>query len=73
MMAVAIETGEELVAGRPQMLFEIERHSNWSYRHYGISPDGRFVMIEPLHGLTSNRINVVLNWFEELKRRVPAN
>jgi serine/threonine-protein kinase len=38
-----------------------------------ISPDGqRFLMIKAVEGSTA-QINVVLNWFEELKRLVPTN
>jgi len=40
--------------------------------NYDISPDGqRFLVIQ---GGEANltQLNVVLNWFEELKRRVPA-
>jgi hypothetical protein len=42
---------------------------------YDVSPDGqRFLMLKPAETQTSalTQINVVLNWFEELKRRVPA-
>jgi len=40
---------------------------------YDVTPDGeRFVMLggDPQGAVT--QLNVVLNWFEELKRRVPA-
>ena len=34
----------------------------------------RFLMLKPVESQTSapTQINVVLNWFEELKRRVPV-
>ena len=41
--------------------------------HYDVHPDGRFLMMnmkDPEE--TRPRINVVLNWFEELKRLVPT-
>ena len=47
------------------------------YRDYDITPDGeRLVMVFPAdqtEGGQSSRpqINIVLNWFEELKARVP--
>jgi serine/threonine-protein kinase len=72
MMAVSIDSGPELVVGKPEVLFEIKSVGLAPYRRYGITPDGRFVMIEPLHGSTSNRIHVVLKWFDELKRLVPT-
>jgi len=42
--------------------------------HYDVSPDGqRFLMLKPNQQEASapTQINVVLNWFEELKRRAP--
>ena len=44
--------------------------------NYDISPEGRFVFVENLSGLNdagSRQINVVLNWHQELKERVPVN
>jgi hypothetical protein len=39
--------------------------------NYDISGDGqRFLMVKDESG--SGRLNMVLNWFEELKRLVPA-
>jgi hypothetical protein len=43
--------------------------------NYDVSPDGqRFLMLKPSEstGVAPTQINVVLNWFEELKRRVPV-
>ena len=48
------------------------------FRDYDITPDGeRFVMVFPTGqtdsgGSAAQRINIVLNWFEELKERVPV-
>ena len=47
-----------------------------SPRPYDVLPDGRFVGIEvmsPSTELRTQQINVVLNWFEELKARVPIS
>jgi Tol biopolymer transport system component len=48
-------------------------------RHYDVTPDGKqlLVLMSPSTGTDSSRqapeqINVVLNWFEELKARVPV-
>jgi hypothetical protein len=45
-------------------------------REYDIAPDGRFLGVVPRSqrdaGNTDAQINVVLNWFEELKQRVPT-
>jgi len=41
-------------------------------QYYDISPDGQhFLMIEEVPAKQA-QINVVLNWFEELKRLVPT-
>ena len=43
--------------------------------NYDVSPDGqRFLMLKPNEAgeAAPTQINVVLNWFEELKRLVPA-
>jgi len=44
-------------------------------RAYDIAPDGRIVGLivpgEPQGSVLTNQINVVLNWFEELKARAP--
>jgi hypothetical protein len=42
--------------------------------NYDVSADGqRFLMLKPAEASETapTQINVVLNWFEELKRRVP--
>jgi hypothetical protein len=40
---------------------------------FDVSPDGqRFLAIEPTEtAQAANQINVLINWFEDLKRRVP--
>ena len=58
------------------MLFEGTFQTSVAFRaNYDVAPDGqRFVMIQE-GGQDSGapqQINVVLNWFEELKRRVPV-
>jgi Tol biopolymer transport system component len=63
----------DLALGSPKLLFE-QRYSfgsSVSVANYDVSPDGqRFVMVK--EDSSANRLNVVLNWFEELKRRVPT-
>ncbi len=77
MMAVAIETSPELSVGTPRLLFEgrfLEKGPVPLRRNYDVSADGqRFLMIQREHDLVPTEIIVVLNWFEELKRRVPTN
>ena len=73
-MVVSVETAPILSLGTPQKLF------SGPYLGGDISPDGkRFLMIKA--GASSEgesisagprKINIVLNWFEELKQRVPV-
>ena len=75
LMVVAYETGPSFIASKPVVLFEGNYAPNFYAANYDVSPDGqRFVMIEALEQSTRPRqLNVVLNWFEELRRLVPAN
>ncbi len=75
MMAVDISTQPGFVAGKPRQLFEGDYVPDpYARANYDVSPDGqRFLMLKPSEqtGNAPTQINVVLNWFEELKRRVP--
>jgi eukaryotic-like serine/threonine-protein kinase len=76
MMAVDIATQPGFVAGTPRMLFEGRYEvAPAPIVNYDVSPDGqRFLMVKPGEQAQAapTQINVVLNWFEELKRRVPT-
>jgi Tol biopolymer transport system component len=76
MMAVDIVTKPSFAAGNPRMLFEKPYvPAPGTTPNYDVSPDGqRFLMLKPSEQGQSapTQINVVLNWFEELKRRVPT-
>jgi serine/threonine-protein kinase len=75
MMVVDIQTQPNFAPGRPRELFDVPYYSRVSNgADYGVSPDGqRFLMIKnPERGAASPLINVVLNWFEELKQKVPT-
>ena len=78
MMAVEVTTQPTFSAGKPKVLFEGQY---WGVQAgqmgtaYDVSPDGqRFLMIKPVEqtGAAPTQINVVLNWFEELKQKVPV-
>jgi len=61
-------------AGRPRMLFE-GPYGRWGVdtgSSYDVSPDGmHFLMINPDPAESGPaHVKVVLNWFEEVKRRV---
>jgi hypothetical protein len=74
MMAVDIAGDSALRAGTPHMLFEGKYEKVRVGRNYDVTPDGqRFLMIKSGTGSGQTaQINVVMNWFEELKRRVPV-
>ncbi|MGH9315367.1 MAG: hypothetical protein ACRD1S_19460 [Vicinamibacterales bacterium] len=81
LVAVDVRTQPTFAYGRSVALpIEVLFGNSTAARNYDIMPDGRqFVVITPASTpADSNRspteqINVVLNWFEELKRLVPVN
>jgi Tol biopolymer transport system component len=82
-MAVAVETRPSLSFGTPKILF---KNTNLgltvtSGHPWDIHPDGKRFLMMKRHAPTGAetaaaaarpRINIVLNWLEELKQRVPA-
>ncbi len=65
--------GEDFSADTPRVLFE-GPYINIPGYSYDVSPDGqRFLVVEgPEQELAVHQIQVITNWFEELKRLVPA-
>jgi serine/threonine-protein kinase len=74
MKAVAIEVEPSFSVGEPNDLFTEFSARNMIVRNYDFdSVNRRFIMVKPLQEeSTPTQINVVLNWFEELKRLVPS-
>jgi eukaryotic-like serine/threonine-protein kinase len=76
MMAVDIVTQPSFTVGRPRMLFEGQyQPTPVTFPNYDVYPDGqRFLMLKPTEQAQAGptQINVVLNWFEELKQKVPT-
>ena len=74
MMVLDVRTKPNFAVGLPRVLFQGDYYS-WGKRSYDVSPDGkRFLMLQTVgeeQGPT--QINVVLNWFEELKQKVPTS
>ena len=78
MMAVEIETKPSFRAGKPKILFEGRYEVPLTGRQpapgYDVAPNGKFLMIRGVTEQNSTvQLNVVQDWFEELKRRVPVN
>ncbi len=74
MMAVDITTEPTFRAGNPRLLFEglYQGGIGGNRAFYDVTPDGqRFLMLQAAAGAT--QINVVENWFEELKRPIPTD
>jgi serine/threonine-protein kinase len=76
MMAVDIATQPSFTAGKPRMLFEGQYlPTTTTPPNYDVSADGqRFLMLKSVEQAQTapTQINVVLNWFEELKQKVPT-
>jgi serine/threonine-protein kinase len=73
MMIVDVETKPTFRPARPRTLFE-GRYLLLDFNDYDVAPDGmRFLMIKPDPAESgAAHVNVVLNWFEDVKRRVPG-
>jgi len=71
MMALYVVTSPSFSVGTPKILFEDQDLADTAW---DVSPDGqRFLMVKPLEQQqAATQIDVVLNWLEELKRRVPT-
>jgi len=74
-MAVSVRLQPIFENDHPRELFA----GNWRtafFPTYNVAPDGRFLMIRENETSnetpTTQQINIVLNWFEELKRLVPT-
>ncbi len=78
LMVVDADAGSELSLGIPRTLIEGPLYSGDPLRGYDITPDGaKFIFttrLEPEQNIPPVReLQVVLNWFEELKRLVPTD
>ena len=75
MLAVDITMGPSLAVGKPRLLFAGRFGMSNPCGDYAVTRDGRrFLMVQTLDEPSRPvaHINVVLNWFAELKRRVPT-
>jgi len=75
MMVVDILPGDGLNYGAPRSLFEGSWLTGGLLPSYDITPDGQhFIMAQPedLPDQRVTKLNIVLNWFDELRRRAPG-
>jgi serine/threonine-protein kinase len=78
-IAVSVKTLPTFIFETPRTLFQgtyvssVNIPGSTDFGTWDISPDGqRFLMLRGSSAVSSPRkINIVLNWFEELKQRVP--
>ena len=68
LMAVDIETRQAFRVGHPQPLFELPSP------YWDVASDGKRFLVSKQVGapVTGTKLEVVMDWFDELRRRVPA-
>jgi Tol biopolymer transport system component len=74
--AVSVQrSGGTLVFGNPARLFDYTADRPYSARDYDVAADGRFLIVKRPRSRDRRpaALVVVLNWFEELRRLLPAN
>ena len=77
-MAAPVETEPTFKLGKPTVLFRGSFPGRPGldlpdFAYWDISPDGkRFLMLKKPTAEAPRKINIVVNWFEELKQRVPT-
>ena len=75
LMAVRVQTDSSFTHQTPEVLLETPYFYGAPGRNYDVAPDGRFLMItmgsEADDATPTPHITVGINWFEELKARVP--
>jgi serine/threonine-protein kinase len=75
-LVVAIQTSPTFRAGQPEVLFEGRYEAvpmSSGSLNFDAAPDGRnFVMIQRNQESVPRQLRVVLDWFDELARRVPG-
>jgi roadblock/LC7 domain-containing protein len=65
MMAVAVKTEPVFSVGKPEVLFE------HNVADYDVAHDGRIIISEgPDASRATGQMNVVINWFEDVKSRM---
>jgi len=73
-MAVAVDQQSAFGASKPRLLFEGHYEPGSNHTYYDVAPDGKgfvFLRAAEREAAPIRQIHVVLNWFEELRRRAP--
>ncbi len=72
MMEVAVDYAGGFSPKTPVTLFEGSYEATEFHPGYSVSRDGRFLMVKNPPESLPRQIHVILNWFEEVRRLVPA-
>jgi serine/threonine-protein kinase len=74
LMAVKVDAGQRLNVGAPTVVFRAPFLGGHEFRKsYDVFPDDRgFVIVRTSGEPEKARINIIQNWFEELKAKVPT-
>jgi eukaryotic-like serine/threonine-protein kinase len=72
MMAVATTTKGNFSADAPKVLFEGNYTTYNTMPAYDVTPDGQRFLLAKTAEQGQQEISVVVNWFEELKQKVPT-
>jgi hypothetical protein len=72
-MVTPVTTGGQIAVGSPTVLFE-GPFLNPPGPSYDVTPDGkRFLVLVPVgEDAPLTRVNLVVNWFQELRAKVPV-
>lgn len=74
MLAVDVTAGPPIRVGTPHVVFKrAYERSDGVFPNYDVTPDGRrLLMVRSIAKEVPSRVNVVLNWLDDLKRAAPA-
>ena len=70
---MSVSTGEDPNAFRsPELVLEVDFPRGRFFANYDVLPDGRFVIPQPVDAGGPAPIHAVLDWFTELRERLPG-
>jgi hypothetical protein len=73
MISVKFKPDADPPFSTPERLFSLPSpNGTWTVPNYDVTSDGRFVMLLGNEEIEPAELVVVVNWFEELKERVPT-
>ncbi len=73
LISVQVRTTGALALGERRKLLDLSRYDSGYVHEFDVSPDGqRFLLIRTEAQSRPTRLDIVVNWFDELKRLVPG-